>query len=61
MDKSFLPSYSSSQMTYVEVEEFLRFRFHIPDRNTIKTDGSCFHNYNNKPFSGKPILRCGTA
>ena len=29
MDKTFLPSYSSSQITYVEAVEFLRFCFHI--------------------------------
>ena len=21
----------------------------------------CFHNYRNKPFSSKPVLRCGAA
>jgi len=32
MDKTFSPTYSSSQITYVEAEavEFLRFLFHIP-------------------------------
>ena len=27
----------------------------------IETNGGCFHNYINKLFNGKPILRCGVA
>ena len=32
MDKTFSLSYSSSQITYAEAVEFLRFRFHRKDR-----------------------------
>ena len=42
MDKTFLPSCSSSRITYVEEEavEFsrFRFRFHIPDCNQANSD-----------------------
>ena len=40
MDKTFSPSYSLSQITYVEAEavEFSRFRFHIPAYKRVKQE-----------------------
>jgi len=45
MDKTFSPSYSSSQITYVEAEaeEFSRFRFHFHRKRTASTSNFRFY------------------
>jgi len=52
MDKTFSPSYSSSQITYVETEDFSRFRFRRNRTASASTSldqtvtlGQCFSRF----------------
>jgi len=51
MDKTFSPSYSSSQITYAEAVEFSRFRFHR--KRTASTSLLCAHAAQAFPIATK--------